>query len=162
MRLQRKLWVVAGDIQENNRVETALKVAFATSDGKLVNQHFGSARGFAMYAVTLEQSTLLEVAEFEQHAQDGNEDKLGAKLALLEGCAAVYSQAIGASAIRQLLARNIQPVKVSEASEIADLLVALQDELKAGPSTWLAKAIQRQHGWDQHKFDDMEAEGWRE
>ncbi|MEZ5673570.1 MAG: NifB/NifX family molybdenum-iron cluster-binding protein [Thiotrichaceae bacterium] len=143
-------------------VATALKVAFATSDGKLVNQHFGSAQGFAMYAVTIEQSTLLEVAEFEAQAQDGNENKLGAKLALLEGCAAVYSQAIGASAIQQLLARNIQPVKVSEASEIAELLVALQQELRAGPSTWLAKAIQRQHGWDKRKFDDMEAEGWRE
>lgn len=162
MRLQRKLWVMAGDIQESNMVATALKVAFATSDGKQVNQHFGSAQGFAMYAVTMEQSTLLEVAEFEAQAQDGNEDKLGAKLALLEGCAAVYSQAIGASAIRQLLARNIQPVKVSEAAEIAELLVALQQELRAGPSTWLAKAIQRQHGWDKRKFDDMEAEGWRE
>lgn len=143
-------------------VETALKVAFATSDGKYVNQHFGSAQGFAIYAVTMEQATLLEVAEFEKYAHDGNEDKLGAKLAMLEGCAAVYSQAIGASAIRQLLARNIQPVKVSEGSEIGDLLLSLQDELKAGPSTWLAKAIQRQHGWDKRKFDDMEAEGWRE
>jgi nitrogen fixation protein NifX len=72
-----------------------------------------------------------------------------------------YSQAIGASAIRQLLARNIQPVKVTEGAEIADSLAALQEELKAGPSSWLAKAIQRQHGWDKRKFDDMEAEGWQ-
>jgi|JFJP01.1.fsa_nt_gi nitrogen fixation protein NifX len=161
MRLQRKLWVMAADIQETTMVEIALKVAFATSDGKLVNQHFGSAQGFAIYAVTMEQATLLEVTEFETHAQDGNEDKLGAKLVMLEGCAAVYSQAIGASAIRQLLARNIQPVKVTEGSEITDLLAALQEELKAGPTSWLAKAIQRQHGWDKRKFDDMEAEGWQ-
>jgi len=161
MRLQRKLWVMAADIQETTMVETALKVAFATSDGKSVNQHFGSAQGFAIYAVTMEQVTLLEVIEFEKHVQDGNEDKLGAKLVMLEGCAAVYSQAIGASAIRQLLARNIQPVKVTEGAEIADSLAALQEELKAGPSSWLAKAIQRQHGWDKRKFDDMEAEGWQ-
>ena len=30
---------------------------------------------------------------------DGNEDKLSVKIAALEGCIAVYSQAVGASAI---------------------------------------------------------------
>lgn len=161
MQLKRTLRVVAADIEEKI-LETSLKVAFATSDGQQVNQHFGSAQGFAIYAVTPDEATLLKMAEFEKQAQNGNEDKLTAKLELLEECAAVYCQAIGSSAIRQLLAKQIQPIKVIEGSEILSLIKHLQEELRLGPSAWLAKAIQRQRGWDKKRFDDMEAEGWHE
>ena len=74
---------------------TSLKIAFCTDDMKTVNQHFGSAKTFAIYLVDLEQSNLLEVAEFGKLDQDGNEDKLSTKISLLEGCAAVYCEAIG-------------------------------------------------------------------
>jgi nitrogen fixation protein NifX len=105
---------------------------------------------------------MLEVAEFGTLAEEGNEDKLVAKIALLEGCAAVYCQAVGASSIRQLMAKGIQPVKVHEGSPVARLIQDLQDELKDGPSTWVAKAVARQKGSDSGRFDRMEAEGWDE
>ena len=79
-------------------MDTALKVAFATTDMETVNQHFGSAKSFALYAVDMENSELLEVAQFGELSQDGNEDKLSVKIELLSGCAAVYCQAIGGSA----------------------------------------------------------------
>ncbi|MEI6746113.1 MAG: NifB/NifX family molybdenum-iron cluster-binding protein, partial [Methylococcaceae bacterium] len=41
-----------------------------------VDQHFGSAQSFAIYAVNPEQAELLEAAQFGNLAQDGNEDKL--------------------------------------------------------------------------------------
>ena len=37
-------------------METAIKVAFATTDMVHVNQHFGSAKSFAVYAVDPENS----------------------------------------------------------------------------------------------------------
>jgi nitrogen fixation protein NifX len=147
---------------EKQHTGAALKIAFATDDMKHVNQHFGSATSFAVYAVDPEQSAFLEAAQFGKLAQDGNEDKLVAKIALLEGCAAVYCQAVGASAVRQLVAHGVQPVKVSEGAQVADLIEALQDEMRAGPSAWLAKAIERQKTPDMGRFDDMEAEGWDE
>jgi nitrogen fixation protein NifX len=93
---------------------------------------------------------------------DGNEDKLAAKIDVLAGCVAVYSQAVGASAISQLKARGIQPVKVSPGAEIADLIGSLQDQLREGPSHWLAKAIAGTMPADRSRFDAMEAEGWEE
>lgn len=140
----------------------SLKLAFATSDMERVNQHFGSARSFAVYAVTPESATLLEAAQFGELAQDGNEDKLAAKIALLDGCAAVYCEAVGASAVRQIMAAGIQPVKVYKDSLIADLILDFQTELKTGPSAWLAKVIARQSGIDPARFSRMEAEGWEE
>ena len=45
-------------------METAIKVAFATSDMLHVNQHFGSAQCFAIYAVDPENWEMLEAAQF--------------------------------------------------------------------------------------------------
>jgi nitrogen fixation protein NifX len=147
---------------ERKFMETALKIAFATTDMETVNQHFGSAKSFAIYAVDMEDAQLLEAAEFGQLSQDGNEDKLSVKLDLLDGCAAVYCQAVGGSAINQLIAKGIQPVKVHEGGKIKDLIVDLQNEMKAGPSSWLAKAINQNKGPDPDRFNQMEDEGWDE
>lgn len=143
-------------------MDTGIKVAFATTDMIHVNQHFGSAKSFAVYAVDPEKSDLLEAAQFGELAQDGNEDKLSVKIQLLDGCAAVYCQAIGASAIKQIVAQGIQPIKVHEGSTIKNLISDLQSEMKAGPSSWLAKAINQNKGPDPQRFDAMEDEGWEE
>jgi nitrogen fixation protein NifX len=148
--------------EQENFMQTALKVAFASSDMTNVNQHFGSAKSFAIYGVDMEQAQLIEVVQFGQLDQDGNEDKLAVKFQLLEGCAAVYCQAVGASAIKQLLAHGIQPVKVHDGSQIKDLITDLQAELKAGPSNWLAKAINQQKGVDPSRFNQMADEEWQE
>ncbi len=161
MALQRQLRIV-DSARGEDMTETALMIAFATSDMQRVDQHFGSARSFAIYAVDMEQAKLLQAAQFGQLAQDGDEDKLAAKLELLEGCAAVYCQAAGSSAITQLLAKGIQPVKVSPGVEIKDLLESLQEELRHGPSAWLAKAVARQQSPNPGRFDAMEAEGWED
>jgi nitrogen fixation protein NifX len=143
-------------------METALKIAFATTDMETVNQHFGSAKSFAIYAVNVDDAQLLEAAQFGELQQDGNEDKLSVKIELLNGCAAVYCQAVGGSAINQLIAKNIQPVKVHEGGRIKDLIVDLQNEMQAGPSSWLAKAINQHKSPDPERFNLMEDEGWDE
>lgn len=157
MALTRQLKVLSDE--EDNSL---LRIAFATSDGKTVDQHFGSAMAFAVYGVGWEEKKLLEMAEFGSLEQDGNEDKLVTKLRFLEGCVAVYCRACGASAVRQLLELNVQPIKVSDDTPIADLISALQAELKQGPSSWLARAIKRQSQFAPTSFDDIEAEGWND
>jgi nitrogen fixation protein NifX len=161
MSLTRRLALVQST-DERKFMETALKIAFATTDMETVNQHFGSAKSFAIYAVDMEDAQLLEAAEFGELSQDGNEDKLSVKIELLDGCAAVYCQAVGGSAINQLIAKNIQPVKVHEGGKIKDLIVDLQNEMKAGPSSWLAKAINQYKSPDPERFNQMEDEGWDE
>ncbi|MGZ5017148.1 MAG: nitrogen fixation protein NifX [Methylobacter sp.] len=161
MSLTRRMHIVQSP-DERKFMETALKIAFATTDMETVNQHFGSAKSFAIYAVDMEDAQLLEAAEFGVLNQDGNEDKLSVKLDLLDGCAAVYCQAVGGSAINQLIAKGIQPVKVHEGGKIKDLIVDLQNEMKAGPSSWLAKAINQHKSPDPDRFNKMEDEGWDE
>ena len=141
-------------------VENAIRAAFATDDVKHVNQHFGSAQSFAIYAVDGRHARLLEVCQFGDLDEDGNEDKLTAKFRALEGCVAVYSAAAGASAVAQLKNLGVTPVKVEMGVEIANLIESLQADLVAGPTGWLAQALRPEK--DDSRFDEMEAEGWVE
>lgn len=158
-----RMHIIHQDQERSSAMTTGLRVAFATSDMKHVNQHFGSAKSFALYQVSPDQSEFIEAAQFGKLDQDGNEAKLAVKFDLLKGCAAVYCQAVGASAVRQMVAYGIQPVKVSEGSDIEGLIEALQDEMKAGPSAWLARAIKQQtHQAADDRFDEMAEEDWSE
>lgn len=164
MAMQRQLRLLATDKAPAGVAQepTSLKVAFATTNLKTVDQHFGSAERFAVYLIEPGASTLHSVAEFGQLQQDGNENKLVEKFALLDGCAAVFCHAIGASAIRQLLALGIQPLKVPEGASIAQLVENLKKELAEGPAGWIARAIEMNRPKDPSRFDEMELEGWEE
>jgi nitrogen fixation protein NifX len=104
----------------------------------------------------------VEAVEFMDAVQDGFEGKLAAKIDLLHGCAAVYCNAAGASAIRQLLARGIQPLKVEPGTAIEDLLQGLRASLAGSPPAWLARRIAALAPAPADRFETMAAEGWQE
>jgi nitrogen fixation protein NifX len=142
-------------IEEN---DMTVKIAFASNDRRLVNQHFGAAEAFAIYEMGETDTRLVEVAEFIETAMDGHEGKLAAKIELLEGCAAVYCNAAGASAIQQLLAKGIQPMRVDEGSLIEELLGCLQKSMTSEPPVWLTKHLKKQES--ANRFADEEE--WQE
>lgn len=165
------------------------KVAFATDDRVAVNQHFGATVGFAIYALDAERARLVQVAEFPPESMDGNENKLAEKIAALAGCAAVYCLAVGGSAVRQLLAGGIQPVRMEDETAIEPLLVQLRTAIREGGIAWIDNALRRQpqqgqdvaatppltgceaprglhklvkREGDGSRFDRMAEEGWQE
>jgi len=158
------------------------KVAFATSDRISVDQHFGASAGFAIYAVDAERSRLVEVAEYpaglDNNSMDGNENEipqqayactagisrqpneLADKIAALADCAAVYCLAVGGSAVRQLLASGIQPVRLEGACAIESLLLELRQAIRVGGVAWIDKRVKREAAGS--RFDRMAEEGWQE
>lgn len=141
-------------------VPAMLRVAFATDDRARVNQHFGASPGFAIYALDGERARLVEVAGFPRESMDGNEDKLPNKIAALAGCAAVYCLAVGGSAVRQLLAVGVQPIRLEQDAPIERLLADLQRAVREGGVPWIEKALCRDK--DAARFDRMAEEGWQE
>jgi len=139
----------------------SVKIAFASTDRKTVNQHFGAAEAFCIHSLAEEAARLVEVVEFHDGdtLMDGHEGKLASKVSLLQGCTAVYCNAVGASAIKQLLAAGIQPLKVEEGTPIEGLLCQLNQSLKTEPPAWLSKHFRPR---DSDRFAAMEAEGWSE
>lgn len=163
MTLQRQLKLMRIDALEKPDMPSArIRVAFATSDLKKVDQHFGSAERFALYDVIPEEHSLREVSEFGSLDEDGNERKLLEKFVALDGCVAVYCLAVGPSAVRQLMGVGIQPIKVAFGTTINSLLQELHKELQQGPQGWLARALAAREQKDETRFDEMEDEGWEE
>lgn len=145
--------------------EPALRIAFASSDRHTVNQHFGAAEAFVIYTLHASGFQLAEVVEFQDRdiQQDGHEGKLEAKIHLLDQCAAVYCNAVGASAIRQLLATGIQPLKVDEGENLELLLKSLAENWHHQPPVWLQRALrQQQRPAATARFADMATQDWNE
>lgn len=138
----------------------SLRVAFASRDRVHVDQHFGAAEGFVLYTVDAERARLAGVLEFAPEAMDGNENKLADKIAALSGCAAMYCLAVGGSAVRQLLAAGIQPMKLDETTNIDNLLQALSGAIREGGVPWIDKALRP--NTDLSRFERMAEEGWQE
>lgn len=139
-----------------------LKVGFATSDRVLVDQHFGATLGFAIYAVDGDQARLVELAEFPTESMDGNENKLADKIAALDGCAAVYCLAVGGSAVRQLLASGVQPLRLDTQTPIEELLVQLKQAVRCGGVAWIDQHLKRSGPNAGDRFARMAEEGWQE
>ncbi len=160
--LKRHLKILDCNTDNKSIDESALKIAFASNDMKQVNQHFGSAESLIIYTVSAQHKNIFEVVQFGDLSQDGNEDKLLLKMKALEGCAAVYFQAIGASAVRQLKALGVQPLKVASGTKIMQLLKLIQEEMCNGSTSWLGRVIESQKPHDPQRFNAMEVEGWDE
>jgi len=117
-----------------------MKVAFASSDGLQVNQHFGQATAFHIWEVQIDQAEC--VGRIEQAGRDiENEDHILAKAQALEGCSIACSLQIGGPAAAKLVARHIHPMKTNAETPIAELVSKFQDVLRGNAPPWLAKAM---------------------
>ncbi len=113
-----------------------------------------------LYSIDAERTRLSGVLEFAPESMDGNENKLAEKIAALTGCAAVYCLAVGGSAVRQLLAAGIQPMRLADTESIEPILHSLRDSIRNGGVAWIDKIIHRNA--DESRFDRMAEEGWQE
>ena len=113
-----------------------------------------------LYAVDGERARLAGVMEFSPQAMDGNENKLADKIQALSGCAAMYCLAVGGSAVRQLLAAGIQPMKLDTPQPIDALLQALSEAIREGGVPWIDKLLRQDA--DPDRFARMAEEGWEE
>lgn len=139
-----------------------LIVAFASSDGEMVNQHFGSSLGFHVYAIDGGTATPLAAKSFAKEQRDGNEDKLKPKLAWLTGCDLVYCGSVGGSATNQLIKLGAHPVIVKGGPDIEEIIAELQKEITGTMSPMLERIFKQKMGKDESRFDEMADEGWEE
>ncbi len=117
-----------------------MKVAFASSDGKAVNRHFGLTESYYLWELDRENASCVGAVNVEEKEGD-QEDKILARAQALEGCTLVYSMQIGGPAAAKLVARHIHPLKTSTEVPIADLVDKLKVALQGRPPPWLAKAM---------------------
>lgn len=117
-----------------------LRVAFATSDGSAVDQHFGWCARFDVYEVGAEGSTLSETRLLLPDTDD-EFDKIEGRLASVRDCAILNICEIGGSAAARVVSAGIHPMKWASGTPIREIVVRLQKVLAGNPPPWLRKAL---------------------
>ncbi len=92
-----------------------LKVAVVSSDGKVINQHFGKASRFLIFEVNCGKIQFMEVRETKPlcgSAEYGHADNaLSRTISLIADCEAVLCARIGSGAEDELRKNGIKPIE---------------------------------------------------
>lgn len=119
-----------------------MKVAFTSSTGEIIDQHFGQCQQFYLWEIGPEQAE--QVGMISGVTADGDEeDRISARAAALADCAIVYTMQIGGPAAAKLVAKKIHPMKTNTEVPVSDIVGKLQEVLRGNPPPWLRKAMHR-------------------
>lgn len=119
-----------------------MKVAFATSDGIHINDHFGWAKQFALYDVDADGSNFIKMIECAEEPEEEKE-KLSYKIGAIREADIMYCSQIGPTASKMVLAGRIHPIRSSELETIEEALEVLVKMITANPPIWLLRIIKR-------------------
>ena len=119
-----------------------MKIAFTTSDGSMIDQHFGQCESFQIWEIGPDQASFLESVTTETHGSD-EEDRIAARAKILSDCAIVYTMQIGGPAAAKLVAQKIHPMKTNAAVGLPETVARLQEVLRGNPPPWLRKAMNK-------------------
>ena len=119
-----------------------MKIAFTTSNGSMIDQHFGQCESFQIWEVGPEQASFLKSVTTEAHGSD-EEDRIAARANILSDCAIVYTMQIGGPAAAKLVAQKIHPMKTNMEVSLPDTVAKLQEVLRGNPPPWLRKAMNK-------------------
>ena len=105
--------------------EWSMKVAFASSDYRHVDQHFGATPRLVVYGVKADQVTLIRVVDFS--VENGHQtEKIAKRIHALEDCVTLFCVAIGDAVFRQLLQVGVRAERVPADTTIVGLLQEIQ------------------------------------
>ena len=149
---------VSAQLVNSKIKEGFLRIAFATKDGINVNDHFGWARTFVLYDVSVENVSKAGMILFSSEKLDerGNDDKLFGKIEALKECHIVYSQAIGGLAAARLTRKKIQPLVVRNETRIEKLLEEFRKVLNGPTPPWMRKLVGKDDPNRFSRFEDDE------
>jgi len=92
-----------------------MRVAVVSSDGKVINQHFGKASRFLIFEVDWGKIQFMEVREITPlcgSAEYGHaDDALSRTISLISDCEAVLCARIGSGAEEELRRNGIKPIE---------------------------------------------------
>jgi nitrogen fixation protein NifX len=117
-----------------------MKVAFTSSTGERIDQHFGQCQSFHVWDIGPDTAQPLTTISAVTTADD-EEDRIAARANAISGCAIVYTMQIGGPAAAKLVARKIHPMKTNTEVPLTEVIGKLQEVLRGNPPPWLRKAM---------------------
>ncbi len=129
-----------------------MKVAFATTDGGTIDEHFGRAGMFAIYDITKQGHQFVEMRKFadgmDRSVTDTkdqgplHDSAVERKVARLSDCKLVYLIEIGGPSAARLVKKGILPMKMKDPIRIDEALKQLSEMIHHSPPPWIRKAMQ--------------------
>ncbi len=117
-------------------------VAFASSTGETVDQHFGWSKEFYLYRIDKDKAELLKTINAETELEDEHA-KLSYKIGALEEADIMYCTQIGPKASQMVQAAGIHPVRVAEGEPVSKAVSDLHDMLSGQPPIWLLRIFHK-------------------
>lgn len=129
-----------------------MKIAFATTDGKNVDEHFGRAGMFAIYDMTCDGHHFVEIRKFADGMDWSvtdtrdmgplHDSAVQSKVDRLGDCKLIYLTEIGGPSAARLVKKGIMPMKMKEPISIETALLQLEETIRKSPPPWIRKALQ--------------------
>lgn len=119
-----------------------MNIAFASSTGEKVDQHFGWSKQFYLYEINKESAALLKVVDSSQEPEE-EVAKLNYKIGTIEDADIMYCTQIGPKASKMVQASGIHPVRVAEGESIQEAIKNLQTMLADQPPMWLLRIFHK-------------------
>ncbi len=130
-----------------------MKIAFATTDEKNINEHFGRSGKFAIYELSKDGYRFLEVRTFAEGEDraitetrdmgEVHESRVRSKVDRLADCKIIYLTEIGGPSAARLVQKGIMPLKMKEVTPIEGALKQLLASVQKTPPPWLRKAMNK-------------------
>lgn len=117
-------------------------IAFASSTGDKIDQHFGWSKQFYLYEINKDSATLLKVVDSSQEPEE-EVAKLNYKIGTIEDADIMYCTQIGPKASKMVQASGIHPVRVAEGEELKVAIKNLQEMLEGEPPMWLLRIFHK-------------------
>jgi len=108
-----------------------MKVAFCSSDGIYINEHFGQTEKIYVYEISKDEAFFLECRNVKKSNPDVDHiDMIDEKIDQISDCRIIYFTQIGGPAAAKVIKNKIFPVKVGPESLVETIIKAMQKALK--------------------------------
>jgi len=129
-----------------------MRVAFASTRGTTVDEHFGRAGAFSIYDITPEGAAFLEfrrVSDTDLDTEvvvtrgmgDLHDAAIANKIDKLADVRIVYFTEIGGPSAAKLVRRGVMPLKAEPATPIEELAGQIVAKMRTNPAPWMRKAL---------------------
>ena len=119
-----------------------MNIAFASSNGESIDQHFGWSKTFYLYKVGKEESKLLSIIDSSKEPE-GEKEKLNYKIGTIREADIMYCTQIGPTASKMIQSAGVHPVRVADSETIVDAISKLQVMLNDAPAPWLLRVYHK-------------------
>jgi len=119
-----------------------MNIAFASSTGEKIDQHFGWSKQFYLYEVNEQSASLLKVIDSSEEPEE-EVAKLTYKIGTIEDADIMYCTQIGPKASKMVQASGIHPVRVAEGEDLQEAISNVQKMLADQPPMWLLRIFHK-------------------